>query len=438
MYDGLYTFVLRIANMALAMALGVLTARLLGPAGKGIYAMPMVQAGLVATAFGGLSSATSFFLLNRRAGCRILKPALITAAGLVVAAALAVLSIATLTHTLWAAPAAIVSLPASAAVCIILGYVAGVRRIRYATSLALVSTVVTLIFMACGLFLVARSPWVAILVWIVASSFVALVALLAMIAHARTLEHGDPVDIRAYLRMTLKVGATSLVTLLNYRADLYIVAVLLPTFDLGLYTVAVAGAESLLVPTQVAALVTSPHIGGLERAAAARLTARCVRNNLLAAATLCAIVFVFAQFVVKLLYGEAFLPLVPALQILLIGVVALSLGSPISSYYTLKLGKPEIPLVLAGISAAICIAIAIILVPHIGIAGAAFGSTAAYLIGQGLGIAYFLRHARVSVRDTLLPTLDDLRIYGDFGRRVFRDGMHLFAPRLNPTGKSVP
>ena len=435
MYDGLYTFVLRIANMGVAIGLGVLTARLLGPAGKGIYAMPMVQAGLVATAFAGLSSATSFFLLNRRAGRRILAPALLTAAALVITAAVAVVAVAALAHSLWAAPAAIASLPASAAVCIILGYVAGIRRIRFATSLTLASTIVTLVLMAGGLFLVARSPWIAILVWIVATTLVAAVALLAVIIHARTLEHGDPVDFLAYLRMTFKVGATALVTLLNYRADLYIVAVLLTPFDLGLYSVAIAAAESLLVPTQVAALVTAPHIGGLERTAAAGLTARCVRNNLLLATTVCAVLLILSPFVVNLLYGAAFLPLVPALRILLVGVVALSLGSPISSYYTLKLGKPEIPLTLAAASAAVCIVCAVVLVPHMGIAGAAVASTAAYVVGQGLGIGYFSRHARIPIRSMLRPTLDDVHVYQDFARRVYSDGAAFLTPRFDPTGK---
>ena len=249
MYDGLYTFVLRIANMVVALGLGVLTARL--------WARPERHlcdangpGGARSDGFGGLSSATSFFLLNRRAGRQILAPALVTAVGLVIVASLAVVAVAALAHSLWAAPAAIASLPASAAVCMILGYVAGVRRIRYATSLTLGNMVVTLVLMAIGLFLVQRSPWVAILVWIVASTSVAVVALVAVVIHARTLERGEPVDFRAYLRMTLKVGATALVTLLNYRADLYIVAVLLPPFDLGLYTVAVSGAESLLVPTR--------------------------------------------------------------------------------------------------------------------------------------------------------------------------------------------
>jgi O-antigen/teichoic acid export membrane protein len=435
MYDGLYTLFLRIANMAVAAGLGILTARVLGPAGKGVYAMPMVLAGLVATAFGGLSLATSFFLLNRSAGRRIVTPMLAGSSVLIFVAAVAVVAIASVGHTLWAVPAALASLPASAATSLVVGYVTGIKRIRYASSLTFATTVVTLMLMSAGLFLVARNAWVAIAVWIVATTLVSFVALLAVILHARTLQTGERVPFGAYLGMALKMGAGGLVSFLNYRADLYIVAVFLPAAALGLYTVAVSAAESLLIPTQAAALVASPHIGGVERTVAARITARCVRNNLLIAVSLCGVIFVCSPYIVRLLYGEAFVPLVPALRVLLVGLVSLSLGSPISSYYTLKLGKPEIPLVMASASAALCIVVAVALVPHLGIVGAAIASTIAYLFGQGLGVGLFSVQARVPLRTILIPTLEDIRTYVEFGKRVYRDGWTMVSLRLNPTSK---
>lgn len=435
MYDGLFTLVMRGVNIVFAVALGVLTARLLGPTGKGLYAMPGVQAALVATAFTGLSSATSYFLLNRRPGRHILAPAIISGALLIVVSAIVIVILALIGQAMWAAPAAIASLPASAMSCIVAGYVAGIKRIRWASTLTVATTGGMFALMAVGLLLVARSAWVAIVVWIVSTTIVAAIGLIAVLLHARKLPAGTPVAFREYFGMLLKVGATSLVTLLNYRADVYIVAILLPPFDLGLYTVAVSGAEGLLVPTQIAAQVTAPHIGSLEKTSAARLTARCVRNNLLIACIICALIFALAPMLVHLLYGAAFAPLVPALRILLVGVLVLSLASPISSYYTLKLGKPEIPLVLAGASAAICIASALVLVPRFGIDGAAAASTIAYLIGQGLGIAYFSHRAGVPARALLLPTGEDLRLYRDFAVRVFRDGSALVSPRWRTAGK---
>lgn len=423
MSDGLYTFVMRIVNMLGAIALGVLTARLLGPAGKGVYALPMVQAGLVSTIYNGLNSATAYYLLNGKAGRSVLQPAILAGVLVTIASSMVVAAIAWFAHTPWAALPAVASLPAVALTNVVSGYVVGIKRVRYATTIAVGTTLTTFAIMLVGLFLVARNAWVAIIVWVVASTIVAVVAFAIMLLHARRMPSGDAVPFRDYLRLALKVGVTGMVSLLNYRADLYIVALFLAPAELGLYTVAVSAAESLLVPTQVAALVTSPHIGGLEIGAAARLAARCVRNNMLVALIVCAVLFVLAPVVVKLLYGPPFLPLVPALRILLIGVVALSLGSPVASYYTLKLGKPEIPLVLAAASAALCIGGAIVLVPRIGITGAALASTIAYIAGQGLGLGYFARRTGLSARSMLLPTVGDVMIYYEYARRLAQGGM---------------
>lgn len=430
MSDGLYSFVVRIANVCAAVVLGVLTARLLGPAGKGTYALPMIQAAIVATAFGGLTSATSYFLLNGAAGNRrTLAVALRASVLFILGGAAGVVAIAAFGAARWAIPAAIASLPASAAISIVTGYVIGIKRVRYATIITVACTIANLALAAGGLFLLARTPSVAIAAWLISLNAVAVIALAATIRHAsRSAPAGDAtISTGSFLRLAAKVGSTGVVTLLNYRADLYVVAIFLPTAALGLYTVAISAAESLLVPTQIAALVTSPHIGSLPASEASRLTARCVRNNLLAATAICSLLFVFSPVLVRLLYGAAFLPLVPALRVLLLGVFALSLGSPISSYFTLKLAKPEITLAIASASALLCIGASVLLIPHFGLVGAAAGSTIAYVAGQGAGLWYFSRTTRVGWAAMLIPTWADIAQYRTFAGALLRGGRSAFA-----------
>lgn len=433
LYDGLYTFVMRMLNVVCAAGLGILTARLLGPAGKGIYALPSVEAGLITAGFTGLGSALSYFLLNRRASTQVLRPALAVSTLFVVVGALAIIPIAMLGGQHWTAWPAIVSLPASAAINLVSGFAIGTKRVRYATSISVATTVLTLLLMAAGLFFVSRSPAIAIAVWIVANIVIGLVGFSWMIWHARELKGDEAVPVREFLRFSIKVGAVQLISLLNYRADLYIVALLTNAASLGMYTVAVSAAESLLVPTQVAALVTSPHIGSLDRDAAAHLTARCVRNNLLVALVVCGLLFAFARPVVHLLYGSAFLPVVPVLQVILAGVFALSLGSPMSSYFTLKVGRPEVPMWLAGSSAAICIAVSIALVPSMGMMGAAIGSTVAYACGQVAAIWYFSKTAAIGVPEILVPTAADMSVYRGFLTRILADGRALLGPSTHQT-----
>ena len=433
MYDGLYTFVLRILNAGCAAGLGILTARLLGPAGKGFYALPGVEAGLVVSAFSGLGSAFSYFLLNRRLSSSVLVPVFVTTSLFLAAGAAAIVPIALFSGERWALLPALASLPASAAINLAAGYAVGIKRVRYSTTVNVAVTLITLLLMALGLLFVARSAAVAIVVWIAGSSLVGIIAICAVVIHARRLRGTESVSIAEFAKFGVKVGFVNLVSLLNYRADLYIVALLTSPASLGMYTVAVSAAESLLVPTQVTALVTSPHIGSLDPKAAAALTARCVRNNVLIALLVCGALFALAQPLVHLLYGSAFLPMVGALQILLLGVFAMSLGSPMSSYFTLKLGRPEVPLWLAGASAAVCIGTSFALIPTMGIFGAALASSAAYIAGQAAAIWYFSRSTRIGIAAILIPKGDDFALYGRFFARLLND----IRPHYPPAG-SIP
>lgn len=421
MYDGLYTFVLRILNIVCAVALGIVVARLLGPSGKGIYSLPRVEGNLIAAAFTGLNGGTSYYLLNFARTRGVLRSAFTATFIYVVAGALLLLPVAFSSGQSWTYLPALLSLPGSAAINLACGYTIGIKRVRFSSTINVALTVVMLALTAPGLLFIGRSAGVAIALWLVSMNAVGAFGLIAVLLHARKLPPGEPVPLWSYLRFSMKVTGVNLVSLLNYRADLYIVALMSSAAALGIYTIAVSAAESLLVPTQVAALVTSPHIGSYETGAAARLAARCVRNNLLVAVVVCGLLLVVARPLVHLLYGDAFLPAVAAIQILLIGVFAMSLGSPMATFFTLKVGKPEVPMGLAAASAAICIGASVALMPSMGIYGAATGSSLAYVFGQAGATWWFCRSTKISLREIFVPTQQDFASYMGFVRHASSD-----------------
>lgn len=409
--DGLYTFAVRIFTMLLAATLGVLTARVLGAHGRGVYATPMVDAGIVTAAFTGLSSATSYFLLRREAGRGVVRASLCVAGAFIVVGAGAVCGLAAIGHATWAALAAILSLPGPAALMIATGYATGTYRVRLCSLLGAVNTALTLAVIAFIFFVNGtRGPDAAIVGWIVATNLLAAGVVVWMLRDAQRLPAGT-ISLSSFARYALRSGLVGLVTLLNYRADVYLVGVLGTPAMLGMYTLAVSAAETLLAATQVTAVVTAPHVGGLEERAAAALAARAVRHNVLIAGACCAGLAILAPFAVRLLYGSAFVPVVPAMRVLLIGVFALSLGSPMSTYFTIRLGRPEVPFILASSSALICIVASIILIPRIGLLGAALASTVAYIAGQTAAIIWFASVAHVGVRTMLVPRRSDLLAY---------------------------
>lgn len=426
MYDGLFTFGVRLTNVVLAAGLAILTARVLGPSGRGLYALPGIEAALVASIFGGLGSATSYFLLNRKPGVQFFRTLFACTAAWIAVAAIALVAL-TLFSARWTLLPALSVLPAMAFLNVATGYALGIKNVRFSTTLGALPTVVTLCMVALGLFLVSRTPPIAIAAWVIGTNLAGIFALGYTLSDARKRVHGDEsVGFREYAAFGIRVSSAYVVTLLNYRADLYVVALMLTPAALGMYGIAVTVAETLLLPTQAASLVASPHIASQDLRGSSLLTARCVRNNLLIASALCIPLFIFAAPILNVLYGKAFVPAAPAFMILLFGVLALATGSPVSTYFTLRLGRPQIAIWLGILSAAVCLAASIALIGRYGMVGAAIGSTAGYIVGQLSGVWYFARSASVGWRDLFVPTATDFQAYASFLVRVARDGRRLF------------
>ncbi|MBV8246775.1 MAG: hypothetical protein JOZ38_12685, partial [Candidatus Eremiobacteraeota bacterium] len=171
--DGVQTLVVRIANIVFALALSIVTARLLGPVQRGVYALPTIDAAFTISVYSGLVTATSYFMLNRRAGAGVLRPAMITAAIFVVGGLVPVFALAALGHDLWAAIPAAIALPFNAMTNVAVGYAYGTKRVRYGNLVQLATTVVTLAAMVAGLFFVARTAGVAIAAWLIGMAVVA-------------------------------------------------------------------------------------------------------------------------------------------------------------------------------------------------------------------------------------------------------------------------
>ena len=408
--DGAHVLVVRMLTVASGAAVSIIVSRALGPAGRGTYAIPGISAALAATLFAGLSTTIAASMLNDRTGRGALRAGFIAAVPLVAVAMAGVVGVAALMHQLWAAPFAVAVLPFMAISAIVNGFGYGVKNVRGVALYALSISISILLFLSAAFLLGNRTSTSAIVVWLAANGFAAIAGMAIVIRSARSLP-GESVATWPFVKYALRVGATGLVSMLNYRVDVYIVAFYLSHAALGLYTTAVSAAETLFVAAQVGSIVTAPHIGSFSTEEAARFTARCVRNNLAVITLLSGFAAIVAPWVVVLLFGEAFAPAVTPLRVLLIGIVPMSMAGIIASYYTLKTRQPHIPLAITGSSAVLCAIISAFLVPRFGIVGAATGTAVSYAASIVFMIAYFSHQTKISVSRIVLPQLEDLRGY---------------------------
>jgi O-antigen/teichoic acid export membrane protein len=408
--DGVQVLVVRALTLVGTASVSILVSRTLGPQGRGVYVIPGIIASFIATMFAGLSTSVSASMLKEKSGRGALRAGFVAAVPLVAVGSLAAAGFTIAMHEEWAAPYAAAALPFMALGALVNGYAYGIGNVRAVAAFSMAGPIVTLALLAGGFFFIGVSPRVAVPMWLAANALISLAGIATVLWSARKIPRLH-VPTWPFLTYTLKVGATGIVSMLNYRVDLYIVAALTPHRDLGYYTTAISAAETLLVASQVAAIVTVPHIGALSRDEAADLTARCVRNNFIFVG-LCGLVGILvAPFAVNLLYGSAFSPAVTPLRILIVGVIPWSAAGMISSYYTLNGRRPQVALSTAAGSALACAVISVILVPRMGITGAAIATAATYWASVVVMIAYFSKQTKISIARVMLFQPEDLQGY---------------------------
>jgi O-antigen/teichoic acid export membrane protein len=86
-----------------------------------------------------------------------------------------------------------------------------------------------------------------------------------------------------------------------------------------------------------------------------------------------------APFVIPLLYGPAFLPAVPAAQLLCVGLVGEGLGGVVTAFLY-GTGRPGLNSMATAAGLATTVCLDLLLIPRHGLLGAAIASCAAYAV----------------------------------------------------------
>jgi O-antigen/teichoic acid export membrane protein len=154
-------------------------------------------------------------------------------------------------------------------------------------------------------------------------------------------------------RFVLTIGITNVVSLLNYRASLFLVEHFKGLSEVGTYSVAVTVAELLWLLSSSVTVSAYSRIGNPDRAIASSMTVQAVRIN----------------------------------------VPAYAAASSLSAFYTNHLGKPQLSGSIAGLSLAISFGAGCVLVPWLGALGAAMASSLGYTLAIVAAYGVFLKHA---------------------------------------------
>lgn len=194
---------------------------------------------------------------------------------------------------------------------------------------------------------------------------------------------------------------------LHYRVDQVMIRHMLGVGELGIYTVSVNIAELLfLIPASVTTALTGRLFNTADDGSGKRVTALTVKLTLYVCVGL-ALIGIPASLLIPLLYGKAFATAVSSTMILLGGVVLASVAKVSAPWY-FTTGRPGAHLLITFVTLLINGGLNYLLIPRMGISGAALASSVSYALYGSYYMFLFIRKEGFTLAEIMLLTRRDI------------------------------
>lgn len=428
------------AGFVFGLLAGVVTARWLGPAGKGLFSSLTFVAGLVMQACSvGLGDAAAVMVGQRRA--TVQRALSSTFAAGIAAAAVGVFLLwgfaAVAFQDDWAEARTAVLLACLGLPISLSGYLltfvvtAQERIVASSAAMATTSGVTTLALLVFTAVLELSVTGAVLSTVVGAASGLAFAALALRRSGLSLRPQWNWEYLRSALPFGLSVEASYLVTVMFLRVDLLLVYSLAGQAPAGQYSVALTvGGLVALVPIAISS-ASFPRLARLDDTEANELTAQVFRFGMAAAIVGAAGLAVATPIVVPLLFGSEFTPaVVPSL--ILAGGGLLWSGEWLLCRAWAARGRPGLLVWSFGLTLVTMCGVDYLLIPSFGIAGAALGSVIAPVVGLVVCLATYVRSPRWP-----LPLRRFVPGPSDFRGLVDRFGALLRIARKRRAGSTV-
>ncbi|MDW8317201.1 MAG: oligosaccharide flippase family protein [Anaerolineae bacterium] len=392
------------------MVSGILVARLLGPEGRGQFAIAILWPSLIATVGSlGLREALTYEQARQPELAPVLTGhALLLAIGLSgPLIALGWVLIPALTRSqvpevvaasllfLWFIPTNLLAQNA-------LGVLQGNLNIAVYNVTRLSVNVVYLVAILALWMMSAVTVWTVTWALLIANLSTALLAIASV-----WMKYGARWTIdRALMRRLFSYGVRnhlgSLMLLLNQRADQMLMALLIPPVQLGWYVAAVNISMLARLPSGAFSTLLFPKVTNQTVEEQRRITALYSRLNLTTTLVLTTGLIVATPLLVPLLYGRDYLPSIVPAEILAVGAAFVAIGQVWAAGLR-GLGHPAIPAKAEMISLAATVIGLTLTLRWLGILGASLTSAVAYFIASYYMFVHLHRLLGIGLRQVLWP-----------------------------------
>jgi O-antigen/teichoic acid export membrane protein len=407
-------FATRVLQFLSTIAVAFLLARLLGPQGRGAYALLLLlPSTLFALAQLGLPSAVTFYAGRGRSLRSLVWISAIASLGLpAILIPLTLLALPSLEQGVFqAAPhdllrVSLIALPIQFGASLFGSILWGRQLVRRYTVILAAQSVASLLVVILLVGIAHLEVVGALAANLLVTGAASLLVLFTVVRVAQE-EEADaprerPVHITELFSYGLRLYPASISTFLSYRSDLFLLGLLIgDAGQIGLYTLAVSLAELVFHVPDAIATILYPRVAAAERAEADRIAPSMTRFTLLvtliAAAGLIPAALIAVRIVLPAFGGSItpFLVLVP-------GTIALSISKVVAGYVS-GLGRP-LPVGVISIAALVVnVSLNLVLIPRFGITGAALSSLISYSTHALFMVIVASRLASAPMRAFLIP-----------------------------------
>jgi O-antigen/teichoic acid export membrane protein len=217
-------------------------------------------------------------------------------------------------------------------------------------------------------------------------------------------------EIRSVLLVGLYGNFGNITSFFNYRLDVFIVNYFLNPAQVGIYAVGVTVSESLWQIPQAVASALFPRSARTVENGATEFTCLILRQVLLISCFSGFLLAALAPIVMPLFFGARFAPSVPVIWWIIPGTIALALGKVAASDLAGR-RKTFYTSIFGIVALVVTVALDLLLIPRMGIQGAALASSIAYAIYGALLVAALRHELKVTWRTLLVPPRVELARY---------------------------
>lgn len=418
----------RLLTLLLGITVGIITARMLGPEGKGFYTLiVLVLSYILLIGSLGVTNAIPFFIGKKRSDIGSVLATSLTFSvlcGFILAFCFILLSpflniLFNINLNTEVMLIVIIAIPFVLLDNFVVSILLGLRKYNYYNLLLLTKSVLTLFLTYFFVVFIKMGVYGAIMSY-VAAVIITSLAGFALVKSCESFKISFNIPLlKEMFIFGWKPYLGSITISLNYNLDLMFVGILLTTSDVGIYSIAVTFSTLAWMISDAVQYVLFPEVAHSSSINKNRnLVILSTKQTFYLTVVANLILYAVAWFAIPFLYTEAFSPSLIPLAILIIGSNFFCVAKVISSALVGE-GQTEIGLQMTVPAVIVNLIFNLILIPKYGINGAAIASTIGYIVSFFIVLLKIRKVYGISPRELFFIQKSDLAVYGNL-KNIFR------------------